>query len=299
MKRFIKAVILTACTCSLCAHPVQIYAASNPSIGPGQAVSLQTACPTTEEAKQAIDILSDLYANETNKTMQTLAIDISLAAICGTNENNGTVHTTTGETLGIIGKYPKDPSYFSRMIYSALNDNPAYCISGDQMLVLQRDQPSHDLSSLSLFYENAKQIKAATAGLDETGKAKYIHDLICAKLSYEVTEHPHLPVEAWISGKGTCYGYAGLFYLFGTYCGLHVEPVVGMTQLGYHAWDIVTVNGVRKLIDVTWDDTAETTDYFLLDEHALDAQRTAYTGDFDTMRALCTTHKDPAIPKNY
>lgn len=293
MNRLIKIIAITACMCSLCAVPSEIYAATNPGIGPGQIESLQTKQPETKEARQALGILTDLYANETNETLRRFAIDTSMAAICGTDPENGTVRTTTGETLGVIGKYPKDPIYFYRMVYSALNNSPAYCISGDQMLILQRETPSHDLSALSLFYENAKQIKAATATLNDTDKAKYIHDLICARLSYEATDHPRLPVEAWISGKGLCYGYAGLFYLFGTYCGLHVEPVVGMTKLGYHAWDIVTIDGIRKMIDVTWDDTAETTDYFLLDEHALDSQRTAYTGDFDTMRALCTVHKNP------
>jgi len=52
------------------------------------------------------------------------------------------------------------------------------------------------------------------------------------------------------------------------------------------------IDGVKKIIDVTWDDTAETSAYFLLDEHALDGQRTAYTGDFETMKALCVSKND-------
>ena len=58
----------------------------------------------------------------------------------------------------------------------------------------------------------------------------------------------------------------GLFYLLGTYCGLQVDPVVGMTLDSYHAWDTVMIDGVKKIIDVTWDDTTETSAYFLLDE---------------------------------
>lgn len=290
MNRLIKPIAVIVCVYSLCTTPVMTYASNGSNIGPGQVASMQTKQVETDEAGQVLDILTDLYANETNEVMRQIAIDTSMAAICGANPDNGTVYTTTGETLGIIGKYPKDPVYFYRMVYSALNNSPSFCVSGDQMLILQREEPSHDLSALLLFYKNAKQIKAATAVLNDTEKAKYIHDLIRARLSYEVADHPRLLIEAWLSGKGACYGYAGLFYLFGTYCGLHVEPVVGMTNLGYHAWNTVEIDGIKKLIDVTWDDTAETNDYFLLDEHALDPQRTAYIGDFDTMRALCTTH---------
>ena len=64
-----------------------------------------------------------------------------------------------------------------------------------------------------------------------------------------------------------------------------------MTLDSYHAWDTVMIDGVKKIIDVTWDDTAETSAYFLLDEHALDGKRTTYTGDFDTMKELCSTKK--------
>ena len=134
-------------------------------------------------------------------------------------------------------------------------------------------------------------MKAATAGMSDYQKASYIHDAIRNRLTYEVSEQRQLAVDAWASGKTACYGYAGLFYLLGTYCGLQVDPVVGRALGGYHAWDTVMIDGVTKIIDVTWDDTAETSAYFLLDEHALDGQRTTYTGDFETMKALCVSKK--------
>ena len=60
-----------ACALSLCATPCTAYAAktANSSIGPGQAAYARTYYPDTEEAKQALAILTDLYANEADETM--------------------------------------------------------------------------------------------------------------------------------------------------------------------------------------------------------------------------------------
>lgn len=259
-------------------------------MGPGRVASAETNYPDTEEAKQALAILTDLYANETDETMRRIAVDTSLAAICGTDPRNGTVNTTDGR-LGIIGVYPKDPSYFYRVVYSALNARTPHLVSGERLIILEGGQPTHDIAPLAQFYESAKAMKAATAGMSDYQKASYIHDAIRNRLTYEVSEQRQLAVDAWASGETSCYGYAGLFYLLGTYCGLQVDPVVGRALGGYHAWDTVTIDGVKKIIDVTWDDTAETSAYFLLDEHALDEQRTAYTGDFETMKALCVSKK--------
>lgn len=53
--------------------------------GTGRVASVETNYPDTEEAKQALAILADLYANETDETMRRIAVDTSLSAICGTN----------------------------------------------------------------------------------------------------------------------------------------------------------------------------------------------------------------------
>lgn len=292
MNHIIRTAAVLACAVSLCATPCTAYAAktANSAVGPGQAASVETNYPDTEEAKQALAILTDLYANETDETMRQIAVDTSLAAICGTDPRNGTINTTYG-MLGIIGVYPKDASFFYRTVYSALNAYTPYFVSDGHLIILDNGQPTHDITPLAQFYESAKAMKAATAGMSDYQKASYIHDAIRNRLTYEVTEQRQLAVDAWAYGKTACYGYAGLFYLLGTYCGLQVDPVVGMALNGYHAWDTVMIDGVKKIIDVTWDDTAETSAYFLLDEHALDGKRTAYTGDFDTMKELCSTKK--------
>ena len=281
-----------ACALSLCATPCTAYAAktANSSIGPGQAAYARTYYPDTEEAKQALAILTDLYANEADETMRQIAVDTSLTAICGTDPKNGTVNTTDGP-YGIIGVYPKDPVYFYRTTYSALHARVPYVVSDEQLILLAGEQPTHDITPLAQFYEGAKAIKAATDGMGDYQKASYIHDAIRNRLVYTVTEQPQLVVDAWTSGKTACYGYVGLFYLLGTYCGLQVDPIVGTTLNGYHAWNTVMIDGVKKIIDVTWDDTTETSAYFLLDEHALDGQRTAYTGDFETVKAFCFSKK--------
>lgn len=292
MNYIIRTAAVLACAVGLCVTPCTAYAAgtANSVVGPGRVVSVETNYPDTEEAKQALAILTDLYANETDETMRRIAVDTSLAAICGTDPRNGTVNTTDGP-LRIIGAYPKDPSYFYRVVYSALNARTPYLVSGERLIILEGEQPTHDIAPLAQFYESAKAMKAATAGMSDYQKASYIHDAIRNRLTYEVSEQRQLAVDAWASGKTACYGYAGLFYLLGTYCGLQVDPVVGMTLDSYHAWDTVMIDGIKKIIDVTWDDTAETSAYFLLDEHTLDGKRTAYTGDFDTMKELCSTKK--------
>ena len=110
MNHIIRTAAVLACAVSLCAAPCTIYAAETATspIGPGRAASVETNYPDTEEAKQALAILTDLYANETDETMRRIAVDTSLAAICGTDPRNGTVNTTYG-MLGIIGGLPEGP----------------------------------------------------------------------------------------------------------------------------------------------------------------------------------------------
>ena len=36
------------------------------------------------------------------------------------------------------------------------------------------------------------------------------------------------------------------------------------TENNHHAWNLIQLNGTWRMVDVTWDDTAETNAYFLV-----------------------------------
>lgn len=63
------------------------------------------------------------------------------------------------------------------------------------------------------------------------------------------------------NGIGVCEGYAFATELLLRGCGIEVEVVVGealTSEFGWvgHAWNVVTIDGVRYNLDVTWDDPA-------------------------------------------
>lgn len=125
-------------------------------------------------------------------------------------------------------------------------------------------------------------------------KAKVIHDYIVNSYSYATEElasnretaskiSVHAPEALYKDKRGVCQAYAVMFRDMATAAGLDAWYVTGKANIigdpvsGNHAWNIVKIDGRNYYVDTTWDDTANTRDYFLAGktimnkEHVLDA----------------------------
>ena len=76
----------------------------------------------------------------------------------------------------------------------------------------------------------------------------------------------HSAAGAFTNGLAVCDGYAGMFQALATQAGLESLVVLGNTDRGGHAWNVVKVDGRWKIVDTTWNDSAaEPNQYLLVD----------------------------------
>lgn len=119
----------------------------------------------------------------------------------------------------------------------------------------------------TLEQENAlaAEINNVLSDLDLDGKSDYekvcaIFDYICDNITYDYT---HLDDETYklkytayaalINKTAVCGGYAQLFYRMAAQAGVNVRYCDGQTSRGFHAWNLVILDGKAYYLDSTWD----------------------------------------------
>ena len=112
----------------------------------------------------------------------------------------------------------------------------------------------------------------------ETEAIRAIHDWIAVNVEYDYKSYnqgtyAELAYDAVsiLKRKVTvCSGYASLFAAMARAYGVRTKVIHGKGVvrggLGDHAWNEVEINGVWKMIDVTWDSNLKSSKYFLMDE---------------------------------
>jgi transglutaminase-like putative cysteine protease len=129
--------------------------------------------------------------------------------------------------------------------------------------------------------------KIITKGMSDEQKVKAINDYICntAQYDYDAKESvknkfTHNFLNAWTPAgilfdkKAVCGGYAVTFKVLADRAGLESMYVTGYTNGEYHAWNKVRVNGVWRVIDVTWNDTRiNPNKYYLLTDNEANKTR--------------------------
>ncbi|MBC8062987.1 MAG: hypothetical protein H7Y18_20340 [Clostridiaceae bacterium] len=125
-------------------------------------------------------------------------------------------------------------------------------------------------------------------GMNDEQKTKAINDYITktATYDYDALDSIHLGLtdsfkHAWtpsgilLDKKAVCGGYAVAFKALADKAGLTAVYVRGLANGGPHAWNKVKVNGVWRVIDVTWNDSAkEPNKYYLLTDKQASVTRT-------------------------
>ena len=100
-------------------------------------------------------------------------------------------------------------------------------------------------------------------------KIKYVHDYIVNTVQYDHTaasetetptkmsaksEQSCTAYGALVNGWAICCGYSEAFQLIMHNLGISCDVVIGYANGGLHEWNAVYINGVRYMLDATWDD---------------------------------------------
>lgn len=113
------------------------------------------------------------------------------------------------------------------------------------------------------------------SGATEIQKVKAIHDYILQNVTYDndnlndsTYTIKYSAYAALVNKAAVCQGYAVLFYRMCKDAGLAVRVVSGHATAGSHAWNIVKIGSKYYNVDTTWDDSTNSSDYYLKSELA-------------------------------
>lgn len=114
--------------------------------------------------------------------------------------------------------------------------------------------------------------------------ALFFHDYLCMVYSYDESLSRFSAYDMLTEGTGVCQSYALLYDELLSVYGIECEHVISAEM--NHAWNVVTIDGVKYNVDVTYDDPTfdkrgrANHDYFLLSDEAIskDHQFTADEG---------------------
>lgn len=89
-------------------------------------------------------------------------------------------------------------------------------------------------------------------------KEKYIHDLICSKITYVHGDYDQSLYSAVMQSKTVCAGYAAFATVLLNASGIQATTSVSTC----HAWNEVKLDGQYYALDITWDDSLSSYTYF-------------------------------------
>lgn len=149
----------------------------------------------------------------------------------------------------------------SRILYVS----PSYTMQGDG-LKAARQLYSDALDAIRSQYDpNWTQLETAL----------FFHDYLCMRYSYDESLTYYTAYDMLSKSTGVCQAYAliyaQLLESFGIECGYVISEEMN------HAWNVVTIDGVKYNVDVTYDDPTSdrrgraSHQYFLLSDAALSA----------------------------
>ena len=124
-----------------------------------------------------------------------------------------------------------------------------------------------------------KKVAEILAGLDldessQYEKVKAIHDYICDHVKYDDEEEKYSAYEGLYSGETVCQGYSLLAYKMLTDAGVPVKIISGKGFGESHGWNIVKIGPKWYYLDVTWDDSEGSRNYFLKGSHNFSDHKT-------------------------
>jgi len=86
-------------------------------------------------------------------------------------------------------------------------------------------------------------------------KAKYAHDWLTYHITYDLNAAYHqTSYSSLVNHASVCAGYSHGFQYLMQQVGIPCAYVLGYAMGGYHAWNVVKLDGEHYAMDVTWDD---------------------------------------------
>lgn len=138
---------------------------------------------------------------------------------------------------------------------------------GRNIIISSRNGDRSSLTQRELeLWGKAGEIAAALKTDDPLQTARSIHDWICANVVYvdnEWMDEDDNAIGAILNGEANCDGYSDAFYLLGSLAGLNVryqhgdsyyKDPVQRSDAATHLWNLLEIDGLWHMVDVTWDD---------------------------------------------
>lgn len=170
---------------------------------------------------------------------------------------SGMFHGSTGMLRTSVRSWTVGNSSFGRVYYAVYNVQYAM---GTRILDAAASGDTTGLTDQELkVYAKAKEfVGSLSPGLSDYNKEKAIHDHICKLTTYYSDEttgseaYFRTAEGVLMYGYANCMGYSDAFVLLCGLAGLEVETDIS-NEIS-HMWNVITLDGNKYLVDVTWDD---------------------------------------------
>lgn len=227
-----------------------IVADATPLASLSEVIAYVDECVARADENISLLLTADVYNDLMDNAFSLMASDarlydlISDAGICTADDFS--FHRATG-SISLYGVH----YYAGTNILRALDN-------GDTSVLTAREQEA---------LAAAQQMADACQRDTQTETALAIHDALCQQITYlddAVIDEGDNCIGALLNGQADCDGYADAMTLVGRLAGLNVRSQHGDSLNGdisgwfsTHMWNIIELDGSWRLIDVTWDDTAD------------------------------------------
>ncbi len=186
-------------------------------------------------------------------------------------------------------------------VYKMESDEQNIVWMTELTLTLSPPEGMSDSVKLAEALDRALEGFAPPENAPLTGKVAYINDYLKGKITYDL-EAPHRGnvIGALVDRRCVCEGYAHAFTLLARRAGLDAVsiPGYGTTDEGTegHMWNAVRIDGALYAIDVTWNDSTRSSEYFLVGTETVCWDAPFGESHTPDMLVLDDSHKSFALP---
>lgn len=240
MKKKMTSVVLGCLMLSCFPHLVQAQ-----EINP---VIVEQITEKSPEYMTAAEIIDELYANETNPDIYQCARS-SAMILTGEKVPNNYYGTL------LIGTYNSPDVYYHANISVPVGNTivqasigSAYTMVLPSTAAPDADTAERNKEALNTLYRTVQQAKKETENKSDSEKAIYLASFVQARFEKRTPATGRVAT-CLQNGYADCDGFAGLYYLAATNCGLHVRTCLGTFLNEEHAWNMVELDGVWEMVD--------------------------------------------------
>ncbi len=219
-------------------------------------------------------IAESLTANFKDETERKCCYDTMMTGVFGEHYRDWGFRQKKDDLICVLSEEESSQVFqgllfmYGTAKYLDLHDGNHYYCMLEKVALNEDGINAQNYDNLKAVYQAAEMLKAQTAGMNVTDKARHIHDYIVNTFNAgdEANPYDHCALRMISSGTGVCSAYTTLFTIFGRYCGLDVDMVVYKMKdrNTQHCFNTVVMeNGETRSIDVLWDDVMHDMRYFM------------------------------------